>query len=108
MAKALDYAKTLFFGLAGLEFAWSAIQLTLKKSELSDIAVSTLFKVMSLAFFAMVLTQAPVWIPAVMDSFKQAGVDVAGGGAPLTPSAIFAQGATLATQLIEVGMEVNG
>jgi hypothetical protein len=41
----------------GLEFAWSAIQLTLKKSELSEIMVGTLFKVMSLSFFAMVSDQ---------------------------------------------------
>lgn len=91
MSKSLDLAKTLFFGLAGLEFAWSAIQLTLKKSELTDIAVSTLFKVMNLAFFSMILIKAPEWIPAIMDSFKQAGATV--GGAPiLTPSAVFSRG----------------
>ena len=73
MSSALGYAKTLFFGLAALEFAWSAIQLTLKKSELSEIMVGTLFKVMSLSFFAMVLIKAPEWIPAIINSFKAAG-----------------------------------
>jgi type IV secretion system protein TrbL len=53
----LGYATNLFFGLAAIEFAWSAIQLTLKKSELSEIMVGTLFKVMSLSFFAMVSDQ---------------------------------------------------
>ena len=73
MATALGYATNLFFGLAALEFAWSAIQLTLKKSELSEIMVGTLFKVMSLSFFAMVLIKAPEWIPAIINSFKAAG-----------------------------------
>lgn len=107
MSRALDLAKTLFFGLAALEFTWSAIQLTLKKSELTDIAVSTMFKVMNLAFFSMILIKAPEWIPAIMDSFKQAGSEV--GGAPmLTPSAVISRGIDLAGDLVTKGQELNG
>ena len=106
MAKSLDLAKTLFFGLAGLEFAWSAIQLTLKKSELTDIAVSTIFKVMNLAFFSMILIKAPEWIPAIMDSFKQAGATVSGTPI-LTPSEVFSRGVDLAGDLIDKGMQIN-
>lgn len=100
MSNALGYAKTLFFGLAALEFAWSAIQLTLKKSELSEIMVGTLFKVMSLSFFAMVLIKAPEWIPAIIDSFKAAGAGV-GGVAVLSPSAVFDQGLQVASSLMQ-------
>lgn len=106
MEKALGLAKTLFFGLAGLEFAWSAIQLTLKKSELTDIAVSTLFKVMNLAFFAMILIKAPDWIPAIMDSFKQAGAQVSGAQL-LTPSGVISRGIDLAGNLVSRGQELN-
>jgi len=100
MTTALGYATNLFFGLAAIEFAWSAIQLTLKKSELSEIMVGTLFKVMSLSFFAMILVQAPVWIPAIIDSFKIAGAGV-GGTSVLSPSAVFDQGLGVASSLMQ-------
>jgi len=100
MSTALGYATNLFFGLAALEFAWSAIQLTLKKSELSEIMVGTLFKVMSLSFFAMVLIKAPEWIPAIINSFKVAGAGV-GGTSVLSPSAVFDQGLQVAASLMQ-------
>jgi type IV secretion system protein TrbL len=100
MSSALGYAKTLFFGLAAIEFAWSAIQLTLKKSELSEIMVGTLFKIMSLSFFAMVLIKAPEWIPAIINSFKAAGAGV-GGTSVLSPSAVFDQGLQVAASLMQ-------
>ncbi len=100
MATALGYATNLFFGLAAIEFAWSAIQLTLKKSELSEIMVGTLFKVMSLSFFAMVLIKAPEWIPAIVNSFKAAGAGV-GGSPVLSPSAVFDQGLQVAASLMQ-------
>jgi type IV secretion system protein TrbL len=100
MSTALGYATNLFFGLAALEFAWSSIQLTLKKSELSEIMVGTLFKVMSLSFFAMVLIKAPEWIPAIINSFKVAGAGV-GGSSVLSPSAVFDQGLQVAASLMQ-------
>jgi type IV secretion system protein TrbL len=100
MSTALGYATNLFFGLAAIEFAWSAIQLTLKKSELSEIMVGTLFKVMSLSFFAMVLIKAPEWIPAIVNSFKAAGAGV-GGSTVLSPSAVFDQGLQVAASLMQ-------
>jgi len=100
MSTALGYATNLFFGLAAIEFAWSAIQLTLKKSELSEIMVGTLFKVMSLSFFAMVLIKAPEWIPAIVNSFKAAGAGV-GGSPVLSPSAVFDQGLQVAASLMQ-------
>lgn len=100
MSSPLGYAKNLFFGLAAIEFAWSAIQLTLKKSELSEIMVGTLFKVMSLSFFAMLLIKAPEWIPAIVNSFKAAGAGV-GGASVLSPSAVFDQGLQVASSLMQ-------
>ncbi len=106
MATSLGYAKSLFFGLAGLEFIWSAIQITLRKNDLPDIIVGTLFKVLSLAFFAMLLTEAPTWIPMIIQSFQQAGQGVS-GAPPLTPSGIFDQGVQLSSALIQNGLQVN-
>lgn len=107
MGKSLDIAQSLFFGLAGLEFAWSAIQLALKKQEMTDVMVGTMFKVMNLAFFAMVLIKAPEWIPAIIDSFKQAGAEVS--GTPLmTPSGVLSRGVDFAGDLASRGNTLNG
>lgn len=106
MSKSLDLAQNLFFGLAALEFAWSAIQLALKKAEMTDVMVGTLFKVMNLAFFAMVLVKAPEWIPAIIDSFKTAGAEVSGTQL-MTPSGVIDRGITMAGDLITKGGQVN-
>lgn len=106
MEKGLEYAKTLFFGLAALEFVWSAIQLTVKKNELSDLAVSVMLKVLSIAFFAMMLLKAPEWIPAIVNSFVSAGTGIS-GTTEMTPSGVFSQGVGLASDLVTKGMQVN-
>lgn len=106
MGRSLELAKSLFFGLAVLEFVWSAYQVALKKGELNDVVVSTFFKVMSLSFFYMLLIKAPDWIPTITDSFKQAGAQVS-GTTLLTPSGIFGRGLTMAGSLIEKGNAIN-
>ena len=95
------YAKDLFLGLAGIEFAWAAIQLTLKKGELPDFLVSSTFKMLGIMFFYVLLVEAPTWIPAVMDSFSQAAGGISGAGVhAFTPSSIIDQGLSIAAQLI--------
>lgn len=106
MSKSLDLAQNLFFGLAALEFCWSATQLALKKSEMTDVMVGTMFKVMNLAFFAMVLVKAPEWIPAIIDSFKAAGSEVS-GATLMTPSGVIGRGVDMAGDLITKGGQVN-
>ncbi len=101
MANAQGYAKSLFLGLAGLEFCWSAIQYTLKKGDLPDFLASVTLKVMGIGFFYSLLVMAPSWIPAVMNSFSQAGTTIGGSvGIPMTPSAIIDQGIAVAAQLV--------
>ena len=101
MTNAQGYAKSLFLGLAGLEFAWAAIQYTLKKGDLPDFLASVTLKVMGIGFFYSLLMEAPIWIPAVMNSFSQAGAAIGGnGGIPMTPSAIIDQGIGIASQMV--------
>ncbi len=101
MTNAQGYAKSLFLGLAGLEFSWSAIQYTLKKGDLPDLLASVTLKVMGIGFFYSLLVMAPSWIPEVMNSFSQAGVSIGGSGSiPMTPSAIIDQGIAVAAQLV--------
>lgn len=101
MSRSQDYAKHLFFGLAGIEFVWSAIQLTLKKNDLGDLLASTTLKVLSLSFFFSLLIKAPDWLPLIIDSFSKAGAGVSGMSTPLSPSAIMDKGVSLAAHLVQ-------
>lgn len=104
MNAALGYARSLFFGLAAIEFVWSAAQLTLRKSELSDLAVGLLMKVVTIALFGMVLTYAPDWIGRIQQSFTQAASGITGSPvSSLTPSGMFDKGVTLAGKMLGSG-----
>lgn len=122
MTKSLEFAKTLFFGLAALEFVWAAAQLTLQKGELSELAVGLLMKIITISFFSMVLIYAPGWIPQVIDSFKQAGSAVGSssygvvgstnmqtcGSGTISPSAVIDQGVCVASKLTTTSLEKMG
>lgn len=101
MTNAEGYAKSLFLGLAGLEFAWAGMQYTLRKGDLPDFLASVTLKVLGIGFFYSLLIEAPTWIPAIMNSFSQAGAAIGGAGStPMTPSSIIDQGILVASQLI--------
>ncbi len=97
MTQALTLAKGLFVGLAGLDIAWTGINWLLKKNDLSDFIAAFVLKMLSLAFFYMLLAEAPTWIPMIINSFKSAGSSV-GAASPasaspaLDPSTVFGQG----------------
>ncbi len=101
MSAALGLAQGLFVGLAGIEIAWTGIHWVLKKNDLSDFIASFALKMISILFFYMLLQEAPVWIPMIINSFAQAGQTVGasgGGGIPvvaLDPSSVFEQGMTV-------------
>lgn len=100
MTNAQGYAKSLFLGLAGLEFTWAGIQYALRKGDLPDFLASVTLKVMGIGFFYSLLMEAPTWIPAIMNSFSQAGAAIGGtGGTPMTPSGIIDQGISIADKM---------
>jgi type IV secretion system protein TrbL len=97
MTQALTLAKGLFVGLAGLDIAWTGINWLLKKNDLSDFIAAFVLKMLSLAFFYMLLAEAPTWIPMIITSFKSAGSSVgaaslASASPALDPSTVFGQG----------------
>jgi len=101
MNTALDYAKTLFFGLAALEFVWAGTQLLLQKGELSEMVVGLLMKVITISFFFMLLTMAPTWMGAIRDSFVQAAGGITGTSvSALTPSAMFDKGLDVSVNML--------
>lgn len=122
MQQSLEFAKTLFFGLAALEFIWAAAQLTLQKGELSDLAVGLLMKLITISFFSMILIQAPDWIPSVINSFKDAGTAVGNSNygaagstnmqtcasGTLSPSSVLDQGVCVSSKLTTTSLQAMG
>lgn len=113
MTASLNLARPLFFGLAGLEFAWAAINYTLRKNDLGELLTSMTLKILGIAFFAMLLTEAPTWIPPIINSFVQAGQTVGGGGptsisSAVGPSEILDAGIKAAGKVISVANGING
>jgi type IV secretion system protein TrbL len=92
LSRALGLALKVFMALAVLEFVWSAANTVLKKGELSDILGMFMLKVVAIGFFYTVITSAQTWIPAVTQSFQQAGSTISGSSVTLTPSGVVDKG----------------
>ena len=94
------YANALFAILAVIEFAWSAAVMLLEKSDLQSWTSALVRKLMWIGAFYALLLNGPIWIPAIIDSFKQVGQNAAGLGA-LSPSDVFMEGLSIAGALLD-------
>lgn len=97
---ALGYARHLFFALVAIELAWTAITYVLQRDSLSDFVAQLVLKLMGVFFFLALLQNAPTWIPAIVDSFSQAGAAISGQPVALDPSSTFGQGLQLAKGML--------
>jgi type IV secretion system protein TrbL len=100
IATALGYARDLFLALVAIELAWTGITYLLQRDNLSDFVAQLVLKLMGIFFFFALLQNAPTWIPAIVDSFSQAGATIGGQGTVLDPSATFGLGLDLAKQML--------
>lgn len=99
MTTAVNSAKGIFYGLAGLEFAWFGIQTALKKADIDDLITSFVFKAMALMFFFMLITEAPKWMPLIPESFQALGARFA--GKTFTPSGVMQEGLNVVNALFK-------
>ena len=88
-------ALSLFGLLAAIDIAYAAIQWALKATDISEFVGQILPKILSLGFFAGLIVNAPVWIPAIINSFVCAGMQIGGGGGACAAAA----GNSLVTQV---------
>jgi len=101
MQRAIQIATMVFGMLVLIEFTWFAMQMTLKKAELSEIITSLMFKVVAIGFFFTLLLNAPTWIPLISQSFMQAGATISGTTVEqFSPSAIISRGLDAAALLV--------
>ena len=100
MTTGLVYAKRLFFLLASIEIAVTSIYLLFQKDGAAEFFSSLLIKVLGLLFAWVLLQEAPVWIPTIIQSFTQAGSAI-GHVNSLDPSAVIDQGITVANTALQ-------
>jgi type IV secretion system protein TrbL len=86
LGKMMPIAKGLFWRLATIEFAWSAIVWAVQQENLQSFTAVVIKKIMGIGFFYALLINAGDWMPAIINSFAKAG-QTAGSGS-LTPSQV--------------------
>ncbi len=108
MTNVWTYARNLFWLLAFIEFAWSAIALALDKTDLQCWMAGLVRKLMWIGAFYALLQNGSTWIPAIIDSFELIGAGAAAG--PQMPSRQndLAQNRRLGSCLERVGAKQRG
>lgn len=91
MGPMLAYANRLFGLLLSIELAVTGTKWVLEKDDTRSFIAAMVGKILGVGFFYALLQFAPTWIPALMNSFRDAGATVGGAGV-LSPSAVFANG----------------
>lgn len=91
MGPMLAYANRLFALLLAIDLAVTGTKYVLEKDDTRSLIAALANKILGVGFFYALLLFAPTWIPAIMNSFRDAGATV-GGVTELSPSSVFARG----------------
>lgn len=103
-----SHAIKLFWLLALIDVGYTAVNWVLEKDDIGELAKSMAKKMLTLGFFFAVLKFSDTWIPAIIDSFRQIGMEAGGAGAATsTPDGIIVTGASLALTVIMVMRDLN-
>lgn len=95
------YALRLFWLLAAIEFAWSALRLALRDADFSEWLAELVNQIFFLGIFLALLTYATEWTGAIVESFSRAadGVQRANGFSDGSPSSILNIGIRLGANI---------
>jgi len=96
----LGYANRLFMLLATIELAWSFAVWALEKNEYQSLIAAVAKKIMWVGIFYALLLNGTTWIPAIIDSFVDAG-SAASGSVGLSPSEVFTTGLDNAATMLD-------
>lgn len=99
MTVMLGYANRLFMLLATIELAWSFATWALDKKEFDSLISTIIKKIMWVSMFYALLLNGSRWVPAIIDSFVDAGAS-AGGSAGLSPTEVFNTGINNAATMV--------
>ncbi len=98
---ATHIAERLFMLLMVINLSWSAVVWMFKKDDPMSLLMEFIQKLVALAFFLMIIEHFDTWIPAIYQSFRQAGQYLTGVN-ELNPSDIVSQGVHLSSMIMNV------
>jgi len=91
----------LFWALALIDLTWTCITLVLQHSDLQPWMAGFIRKIITIGFFATLLTQGPAWTSAIVNFFIALGVTAGGNSVTaMSPSNIMGQGVELAVSML--------
>ncbi len=94
-----DYANQLFLMLATIEIGLGAINWMVAQQSHDYVAMGLFRKILWIGFMYAILLYAHDWIPAILSSFTQAGIQAAGIEG-INPGEVFLQGLGLAGTML--------
>lgn len=92
-------ARSLFWKLAAIEFAWSTIVWAMQQEHVQSFTTALTKKIIGIGFFYALLLNAPSWIDAIVQGFVKTG-QTATDLPSLTPSAVLDRGVDVAVSVI--------
>jgi len=92
-------AHRIFWVLVAIQLTWTAMWWVLDREDGLGALASLLRQVVAIGFFYALLVNGGTWIPAVTQSFSQAGA-AAAGITNLSPTGVFDQGLALANKIL--------
>ena len=92
-------AHRIFWVLVAIQLTWTAMWWALDREDGLGALASLLRQVVAIGFFYALLLNGGTWIPAVTQSFSQAGA-AAAGITKLNPTDVFDQGLALANKIL--------
>lgn len=105
-----NYALSLFWILAGIEFVWTAIRLTLKGADMSEFLAELVNRILFIGFFYTLLLHSAEWTGAIVQSFRDAAAtasSAAGGGSGISPSNIIENAIRIVSKLMQSTTMLN-
>src|SRR5438552_5904046 len=99
-------ANKIFWILVAIQLTWSAVWWVLDREDGLAVISSLLRQVVAIGFFYALLLNGGTWIPAVIQSFSQAGATAA-GLTDLSPTGVFDQGLALANKILNATSDLG-
>jgi type IV secretion system protein TrbL len=103
---ATSAAATLFALLAAIEVTWTAIVMTLEKTDMQAWVATVIKKLMGIGIFWALLKYGATWLPAIVNSFIKIGQNGSNQTA-LNPSSILVEGLNVSGKLFSTAGEMG-
>jgi type IV secretion system protein TrbL len=99
-------ANKIFWILVAIQLTWSAVWWVIDREDGLAVVSSLLRQVVAIGFFYALLLNGGTWVPAVIQSFSQAGATAA-GLSDLSPTGVFDQGLALANKILNATADLG-